>query len=164
MTTPAMTLEDILIRKRVVERLYGSPCATLCDLAGTRLYWERVNRYRNAEQIDGNSACSSLAWIWRSRNTLHGNILRHRFTPLEWTLMEIWPRHDRMQSAHAWRIVRAKIDALLALLLNAGNAGDGDPDELKDGLVTLYGIAFKHQISFEHEQAASLEAAARRSH
>ncbi len=160
MTTPAMTLEDILIRKRVVEHLYGSPCAAMCDLAETRLYWERVNRYRKADWMDGNYACSGLAWIWRSRNTLHGNILRNRFTPLEWTLMEIWPRYDRMQSAHAWRIVRAKINALLALLMNTGIAGPGDPDELQDDLVTLYGMALKHQISFEYEQSANLEAAA----
>ncbi len=124
-------------------------------LFGDMPNWSHLDDYHRADREDAPKAkaTSGLTATWLSGDTLHGNLLRNRFTPLEWTLMALWPRHDRQANAHAWRIVRARLDGLMVLLQHQGIAGPGDPAALHDDLVTLYGTALKQQIACESHHA-----------
>lgn len=148
-----MNIEDIPSMAETIGRIFGGPPAATSELTApkTSLYWERsnliqlhwrnMNRYRNADRLDRNSACSVLANLWRRGETLHGNMLRHRHTPLERTLMAIWPRHDQRTDATAWRIVYAQIGGMRALAMNNGIAAPGNMEQIQDDLTLLCVLA-----------------------
>lgn len=70
-------------------------------------------------------------------------------TPLENTLIDIWPQHDRWTSGYTWRVVRARLFSLNTLLLYRGIADSGTDEEILDDLTTLYAIAAIRQIDCE---------------
>lgn len=119
----AMTIEDQALRERMVHRLFGS----LDPASGqTTEWWRRVDRYRLANHRDCKNAYFNLKALWSRGDTMHRNIVRNQFTPLEWTLTAIWPRHDRQADATTWRIICAQIGGMRALAMNGGIAG-ADP-------------------------------------
>lgn len=144
-----MNSEDIPVMAKNIKQIFGNPPAATSKLTAPKTslywaqsntihrYWERVGRYRNADRIDRNSACSGLAALWRCGDTMHGSILRDRHTPLEWTLMNVWPKHGRPADVATWRIACAMIGGIRTLAMNDGIVDPEDMMQIQDDLTFL---------------------------
>ena len=152
-----MNTDDILIMGQVTEKIFGSPCATWYDRAASSEYWRRVNRYRKADMMDIESAVTGLAAVWHCGNTRHENIMRNQFSPVEWTLMSIWPRHDEWQDVSTWHAVLSKIRVMITLSEHDGIGDIRDKIVVQRDFFLLAGLALKHIDSFNQQSANQIQ-------